>query len=307
MPQGKKEELSREEKIEFLNRIIESEDYTTNYQPLLEDFLEDPDPEVRALAIGGLWDYPDRDLIDHLLSAAKEDQSQEVRSKALVVLGRYIYEGSCAYYEIDLGPMEEMLRQDELPEEDFLRVRDFLLDVARDEKESLDSRRFAIEALSFLNDQEVSSLIQEAYNHPEVKMKVSAIFAMGRNGGEQWWPTILNELNSPVPEMQYEAVRAAGEAYLEEATPQLIALAEDAQDKTLRMTAIWSLGQTGGEDACEFLEELQFDQDEDREIREVAEAAWEELLILDMPEEELSFWDDDEEEEDAGGDGNGEY
>jgi HEAT repeat protein len=302
MSQKKREELSKEEKVEFLTRIIERDDYGTDYQPLLEDFLDDPDPEIRALAISGLWDYPDPTLIDYLFATAKEDPSQEVRSKALVVLGRYIYEGDSACYDLDLGPMEELIRQDELPEEDFQRIQGFLLSVSRDESESLDSRRFAIEALSFLHTPEVLSLIEEAYNHPDLKMKVSAIFAMGRNGHKRWWPFILKELDSTVLEPQYEAVRAAGEAYLEDATPRLISLIESTADKTLCLEAIWALGQTGGDAAYEFLKKLQSDQQEDEEISKVAEAALYELLIAEIPEEGAYLWYEDDED---WGDGNG--
>jgi hypothetical protein len=291
MAQKNREELSKEEKIEFLTRIIENSDYVVNYQPVLEDFLDDPDPEVRALAISGLWDYPDPALIDQLFSTAKEDPSQEVRSKALVVLGRYIYEGDLACYDLDFGSMEELIRHDELPEEDFWRVQDFLLNVARDENESLDSRRFAIEALSFLHDPEVLSLIEGAYNHPDLKMKVSAIFAMGRNGHERWEPFILRELDSAIPELLYEAVRATGEAYLEVATPRLISLIESTGEQTLRLEAIWALGRTGGDDAYEFLEGLLLDRQEDREVREVAEAALEELWLM---EEEEDWGEDDD-------------
>jgi hypothetical protein len=292
----KREELSKQEKIEFLTRIIERNDYIVNYQPVLEDFLDDADPEIRALAVSGLWDYPDPALIDYLLTAAKEDPSQEVRSKALVVLGRYIYEGDLACYDFDFGPMEELIRYDELPEENFRRVQDFLLQVAKDEDESLDSRRFAIEALSFLHDAEVLSLIEGAYNHPDLKMKVSAIFAMGRNSHESWEPFILRELDSTTPELQYEAVRAAGEAYLDRATHRLISLIESTEERTLRLEAIWALGRTGGDEAYVFLEELQFNRLEDREVREVAEAALEELWLMEEEKgEHLIFWDADDE------------
>jgi HEAT repeat protein len=136
-------------------------------------------------------------------------------------------------------------------------------------------------------------------------MKVSAIFAMGRNGHDRWWPFILKELDSTTPELQYEAVRAAGEACLEEATPQLVSLVEDTEDRTLRLEAIWALGQTGGDTAYEFLDELQFDLREDQETREVAEAALDELLMLKMYEEDTTFWDEDEEEVWGNGNGNG--
>lgn len=272
----KDEQLTKKEKIRFLTHIVEGGDYTTNYWPVLRDYLEDKDAEVRSLALDGLWDYPVPELIAPLFEIASNDPSQEVRSKAIVTLGRYIYEGSVAAYDFDWGAMEELMREDELPEEDFLRVKDFLLELVRDEGQPLDSRRFAIEALSFLNEPEVQDLIEAAYAHPDVKMKVSAIFAMGRQGDQRWADTLLNELDSEVKELQYEAVRAAGEAYLDKAAPRLKDLAL-ADDKDLQLEAIWALGKIGGEDVSEFLYDLA--DDEDKEVREMAEAALEELNL----------------------------
>jgi HEAT repeat protein len=272
----KGEQLTKEEKIEFLTRVVEVGDYSTDYWPVLRDYLEDKDAQVRSLALEGLWDYPMPELITPLFEIAMDDPSQEVRSKAIVTLGRYIYEGSMAVYDFDWGAMEELMREDELPEEDFLRVKDFLLQLVKDEGQPLDSRRFAIEALSFLNEPEVQDLIEAAYAHPDVKMKLSAIFAMGRQGDQRWADTLLKELDSEVEELQYEAVRAAGEACLDKAAPRLEELAL-ADDKDLQLEAIWALGKIGGESVSTFLYDLA--DDEDKEIREMAEAALEEVNL----------------------------
>ena len=272
----KGEQLTKEEKITFLTDVIEGEDYFTDYWPVLCDYLEDKDAEVRSLALDGLWDYPMPELIALLFEIARNDPSQEVRSKAIVTLGRYIYEGSMADYDFDWGAMEELMREDELPEEDFLRVRDFLFELVRDEGQPLDSRRFAIEALSFLNEPEVQDLIEATYTHPDVNMKVSAIFAMGRQGDQRWADPLLKELDSEVKDLQYEAVRAAGEACLDKAASRLKELAL-VDDKNLQLEAIWALGKIGGEDVSEFLYDLA--DDEDEEVREMAEAALEELNL----------------------------
>jgi HEAT repeat protein len=283
MEKGK--QLTKEEKIEFLTHVVEGDDYSTNYWPVLRDYLEDKEAEVRSLALEGLWDYPVPELIAPLFEIARNDPNQGVRSKAIVTLGRYIYEGNMADYDFDWGAMEELMREDELPEEDFLRVQGFLLELVQDEGQPLDSRRFATEALSFLNEPEVQDLIEAAYAHPDVKMKVSAIFAMGRQGDPRWADIILKGLDSEVKELQYEAVRAAGEACLNEAAPRLEELAL-VDDKNLQLEAIWALGKIGGEGVSEFLYDLADDKDE--EVREVVEAALEELNLRS----EILEWDE---------------
>jgi len=280
MDSKKVRQWGKKDKLRLLERIIDGEDFLTDYSEVLEELLKDEDPEVRAMAVRGLWDYPYPRFIDTLFDLALHDPAQEVRSQAIVTLGRYIYEGEMADYDFKLELPEgfEDFLEPELPEEDFLRVKNFLFTIFKDEQQPLSSRRSAIEALAFLSDPEILDLIEEAYNHPDPRMKVSAIFAMGRNGHQRWHPIILKELSNPDINIRYEAVRAAGEAYVEEATPILMELAEKGQDKDLRMEAIWALGKTGGKKAEPLLESLTLSEDKD--IREVAEAALEELRLV---------------------------
>ncbi len=267
----------KEERIARLKQIVEIPDYTDDYSSELTDHLNDPEPEVRMLAIQGLWDYPEPEYIPLLFAAAQNDPDEQVRCRAIITLGRYLYEGEMADYDLDLGPMEDVMRLGELSKKDFLNVKNFVLDVYRDESKTLDERRFAVEALSFLSDEEVFSILEEAYAHPDPKMKLSAIFGMGRSGNIRWMDIILNELYNPNPELQQEAIRAAGEAGLTEAGKDLWRLTY-ADDRETVLEAIWSLGQSGWEGAFDRLDELSIDG-ADSEIRETAEAALEEWYI----------------------------
>lgn len=270
---------SREAKIEFLDYVINDEErFSQDFLPLLGQLLDDQDAEVRKLAVTALWEYPEVEVIDWLFEIIRHDPSQEVRSKAVATLGRFVYEGEMADYDFPWGP-EDL---ESLPQEDFLRVTQFLLDLYRDKNQSLETRRFAVEALSFLMESEVVEVIREAYEHPDQKMKLSAVFAMGRNGNEAWSSTLLNELESSVPEMQYEATRAAGEYCLVEAAPILMRLAQSG-DQELALEALWSLGKTGGPGVRSFLEECATSGDSD--VVEISEAALGELELLEIIED----------------------
>jgi len=267
----------KEERIALLKRIVEVPDYMTDDSPVLRDHLDDPEPEVRMLAIQGLWDYPDAEFIPLLFAAAENDPDEQVRCRAIITLGRYIYEGEMGDYDFDFGPMDEVMRLDELSKEDFLKVKEFLIAIYRDEGKTLDERRFAVEALSFLNAEEVFDIIEEAHAHPEPKMKLSAIFGMGRSGNMRWTEVILNELQNPNPDLQREAIRAAGEAGLTDAGKDLWRLTY-SEDRETQLEAIWALGQSGWEGAFDRLDELSLDS-VDPEIQETAEAALEEWYI----------------------------
>jgi HEAT repeat protein len=295
-----RDRLSKDERIQFLSRIVEGRDYLTDYLPVLKDFLDDEEAEVRQLAISGLWDYPQPELIEVLFDKANNDPDEGVRCKAIITLGRYVYEGVMAEYDFDWGEIEEIMREEELPEEDFLRVKEFLLAVYRDQDNTIDEQRYAVEALSFSSEPEIIEIIEDAYAHPNNRMKMSAIFAMGRNGHSNWEDTILNELYSPVRELQLEAIKAAGEAGFDRAGKPLWRLTF-SDDQDVKLEAIWSLGQTGWEGAFERLDDLAFFS-EDEEIRDTAQAALEEWYLysgqLEDVYDEEEDWEEFDEDED---------
>jgi HEAT repeat protein len=291
-----------EEKIILLTSLVESEDAFSDNQTVYQSYLSDPDPEVRTLALKGLWEYPDPALIDPLMEIASHDPAPQARYQAIRTLGRYIYEGEMADYDFEWGTLE-----DELPQVDYQRVLIFLLDIARNPAASLDAQRFAIEALGFSSEPEVTDMVEQAYHSPHVEMKVSALFAMGRSGQTRWDSYVLADLDSPDRRLQFEAVRAAGELHLDEATPALLYLVRTATDQNLRHEAIWSLGHTTSLEAWQLLDDITLDPMEDEETRQVAEAALDEYYMFQqMAEyEEGEYFDDefdefDEAEDDSG-------
>ena len=282
---------SQEEKLELLERMANFPDFLSDEAPILRSYLHDPEAEIRALAIKGLWHHPEPEFIPLLITAAKQDPDEGVRCQAIRTLGRYIHEGEMADYDFDFGEMEELMRVDELPEEDFLRVKEFLLGIYQNEAKSLDERRFAVEALSFLIDEEILAIIEEAYAHPEPDMRLSAIFAMGRSGSTEWMDILRKEMYSPDPKLQWEAVRAVGEAQLDGLGKDLWRLTY-SEDPDIQEVAIWALGQSGWEGAFERLEELSM-VGNDPEIKEIAEEALEEWLFYSEIWEEDDEFDED--------------
>jgi HEAT repeat protein len=151
----------------------------------------------------------------------------------------------------------------------------------------------------------VHDLVKAAYASDEAKMRVSAVFAMGRTANAEWARPVEAEMQSREPEMRFEAARAAGELELQEAGPALAELTSDT-DQQVREAAIWSLGQIGGEFARESLTQL-LEQAEDDDAQEFIQEA---LENLDFTDEVQSFsmlefdeaGDDGELDVDDGGD-----
>jgi HEAT repeat protein len=221
--------------IDALVEIAEA-NFTVDFNSIFRLGLDDGDEQVRAHAIDGLWEDRSPDLVHILLDFLSSDPSVAVRAAAAVGLGRFVLMA-------ELGELEEELGHKIVQE---LRV------VIEDPEEALEPRRRAVEAISYSGHVDVSALIEEAYRHPAEKMKVSAIFSMGRSADPAWGPMVICELSSPNPEMRFEAARSCGELELREAVPTLIRMISDS-DREVQQAAIFALGKIGGQEARQAL------------------------------------------------------
>ena len=235
-------------------------DFEVNFGDIFRLGLEDEDAEVRTTAIEGLWEDEDVRLVPALVARLK-DPAPAVRAAAATSLGRFVLLG-------ELGKIRP---------DPFNQAHEALLVACKAAEEPIEVRRRALESLSYIGDETVIALIREAYDAPEEKMRVSAVFTMGRSADTRWAEYVKQELFSPNPELRYEAARACGELQLAETVPALKELAEDV-DSEVQEAALWALGQIGGDKARKIL--MQYCQAECEATREAAEAALDELEFL---------------------------
>lgn len=226
--------------------------------------LSDPDEEVRAHAVDGLWEDEELSTAAHLLDLLAGDPSQRVRAAAASGLARFVY-------RMEMRELSPTMAH---------RIRGSLLATVRSRTEPVEVRRRALEAISYLSEPEVRDLIAQAYADAEEKMRVSAVFAMGRNCHSAWLDPITREMKSPSPEMRYEAVRAAGELEDERAVGPLVSLLVD-DDREVRLAAIAALGAIGGEAALRALRYVAENGDDEAKL--AAAEALAELAFADDP------------------------
>jgi HEAT repeat protein len=194
--------------------------------------LQDEDAEVRACCIDGLWEDESPGLVNPLLTLLSVDPSVAVRAAAATSLGRFVLLA-------ELGELDEELGR---------KILEKLRKLIEDPHETLEVRRRVLEAMSYSGTKGVPEVIREAYRHPAEKMRVSAIFSMGRSADPAWGSTVIGELSSANPEMRYETARACGELELTEAVSDLIRLIGD-RDREVQQAAISALGKIGGREA----------------------------------------------------------
>jgi len=261
--------IAPERRRQIIHRLVDlaEDNFELNFDEIFRVCLFDEDAEVRTSAIDSLWECEDRTLIEPLVHLLRWDGDERVRAAAATALGRFALLAEC-------GKIREL---------DVARVDSTLLAAIDDETELFEVKRRAMEAISFRSLPRVREIILQAYRSGDPRLRVSAIFAMGRNCDLMWLPELLKELDSADPEMRYEAVKACGELGDERAVPRLIELVADP-DTEVELAAIGALGQLGGSAAKEKLQDCMGSLDE--VIRQAAEEALEELEFEEGP---LSF------------------
>lgn len=234
-----------------------------NFRQVLVVALDDPDADVRRSAIEGLWEAEDTGVLHRLLARLSVETEPSVRAALAQALGRFA--------ELDV--------HGQLPEHEGQRIREALTSLLAS-SEPVEVRRRALEAIAVYPDPSVLSAIEEAYWSGDHRLRVSAIYAMGRSLDRRWLPLLLDELQSEDPELRYEAATACGEIGAEEAIDDLIRLTSDA-DRDVQGAAILALGRIGGTLATNVLRQLA--RSADPVVREAAEEALAEAVFASDP------------------------
>jgi len=275
--------------LEDLETVAES-DTLVNFDEFAKMALRDEDPAVRVLAIRLLWECEEARLVPIFTEMMHEDLVEDVRAAAASALGKFVL----------LGELET------IPEE--LRISNVqnLLDVAMGEDLPMVRRR-ALESLGFSSHPKVPELIEKALKTQETQWLTSALYAMGRSADERWENLVQDYLSSEDGEVQFEAIRAAGELEIEDAREELFELLDRTNDDAdLRYAIIWSLSQIGGNSVKRKFEELveKCTDDEEAEWLEKALDNLElggdlnEMELLEFGEDKANAEDSDETDED---------
>ena len=243
---------------------LEEDNIELNFDAIFFLGLADGDAGVRRDSIRGLWENESRDLIDALTGLLADDHDAGVRAEAALALGRFVMHAEFedvkpAYAE----PLDQALRG-----------------VFQDESEAVEVRGRALESLGVRAAPWVRDLIEEAFESPERRLRLSAVHAMGRSCDESWLPALVAELKSDDDEMRFEAAGACGAIAGEAAAQHLLRLLEDA-DHEVQEAAIAALGEIGGEVAKAALMELK--ESEDERVRDAVAEALEALAFVDDP------------------------
>jgi HEAT repeat protein len=217
--------------------------------------LKDSSSPVRQKAVDLLWTDESVETMQSLMQLAESDTDSTVRTRALENLGRFLLLGEYGEIPADLAADAQAMT----------------LAIHQDEREPIEIRRRALEALANSSHASVEQLIRAAYADGNQELRLAALFAMGRTCSKIWRDQLLDELENDNFEFVYEAIRACGHIQLEESV-QRIAEYAFSEDQEIQTMAIWSLGEIGGRQAFEVLTRLDEDAEDDALATAIDEA-----------------------------------
>lgn len=252
--------LSVDGRLELVRSLqpLADVDFELDFSAIYRMAMTDDDAGVRAAAIGGLNEDEDVRLVPRFAQALRDDTASIVRAAAARALAHFIL----------LGELNKLRQRS------FDNARAALIEAYNNPDEHVIVRSRAIEALGYTSADGIPEMIAAAYASTDATMRTSAVLAMGRSADKRWADVAQKELHSSYPDMRYEATRACGELGLTAAVPALVELTEDV-DARIQETALWALGQIGGNTAQRTLQ--RYLHNESATLRKVAREALEEL------------------------------
>ncbi len=249
---------------------LSDESVEFNFNRVYRIALADPDPVIRQLAIGDLWEDEGKDLPPIFVDMLRSDSSDDVRAAAADALS--VAAGAVAGGESTVLDREMLI--------------ELFGDIVEDPAESPIVRRRSLGAIAeFSDDPRIPELIRLALDDEDQALVAGAIFAMGRTTSERWVPELIDFLQSEDSELRFEAARASGLIGDQDVVPELAELIYDA-DSEVRAAAIDALGAIGGAAAIRVLRQVE--QDEEFEEIEIVDDALDAATLTVNPLERQS-------------------
>jgi hypothetical protein len=235
-----------------------------------------------AAELAGDLTVINNDLADMLLTiAGSADEPEQLRARAAISLGPILEQA-------DIDGFED---PDDVPitEATFHNIQNSLEKIYRDKGTPKDVQRRILEASVRAPQLWHQNAIRHAYSSGDKDWVLTAVFSMRWVRGFDH--QILQALKNEDPEINYQAVIAAGNWELDGAWPRIVELVHDAHcSKPLLLAAIGALSCIRPAEARNILEDLTESDDE-----EIAEAVSEAMAVSEDPTGE----EGDEDEEDG--------
>ena len=235
---------------------------------------------VLAAEMAGDFTVVNGQLVEALLAILRNsEESQEVRARAAISLGPILeYADTEGFEDSDDVPISER---------HFQQIQKSLRELYMDAQIPKEVRRRILEASVRAPQEWHKNAVLAAYSSGDNAWKLTAVFCMRFLRGFD--KQIVEELKNEIPDIQLEAVLAAGNWGVAAGWPQIVALIHSGKTpKPLLLAAIEAVPSIRPQEASEVLSGLIESDDED-----IIEAVQEALAMTEEPAGEGEDGEDD--------------
>jgi hypothetical protein len=262
------------------------------FHEILTDNNASESDRLIAAELAGDFTVINDELSDALIGiVSRGDQSEQLRSAAAISLGPVLEEADLEQADLEQADTDEFENPDDVPisAPTFHRIRRALHELYDDDRVPKQVRRRILEASVRAPQNWHRDAISRAYSSGDKDWMLTAVFSMRQVRGFD--DQILEALKSSDPEIEYEAVKAAGNWELNFAWSHIAGLVQDpATPKNLLLAAIEVVVGIRPQEAGAILFDLADSDDE-----EIAEAADEAIAIAEGSSGDI---EDDEDTDD---------
>ncbi len=255
--------------LAMLRRMAE-QDALVDFDAVYEMAMEDPNADLRRLAVAAAENNRSPRLLERLLELCARDPDEMVRGAAADRLGAFAYEA-------EVG---------EFSETEAREIEQVLLDRVRSETESQSVQAAAMASAGYLSTEAVREEVRRALARPG--LRVAAVRAMGRNCDPVWTEVLVEQMGSDEVAVRREAAEAAADY---EGCLEALSDLVDDPDLSVRLAAISSLGKMGGAEARDVL--VYCYESSDPAIKQAATEALQEIEETEDPLGSLGYEEDE--------------
>lgn len=228
--------------------------------------LNDEDPIIRRGSLKLLMDNRKSYFLDRLISISKQDPDTEVRLDAISTLG---------YFLMDTDTAERGKNK----AEKVLKTLESLM-----ESPDKMTRLRVMEALAYVDHPSIIPLVYASLTSDIDAEIASGLRAVQNSLNRRWAANVIENLDHPNPDVQYEAIKAVGELQLKRARNRILRLLAqfDQLDDDILDATILTASQLGGNQVKEMIEMIEEIFEDEEDMAELFEEAKSNLELVDF-------------------------
>ena len=228
--------------------------------------LNDEDPIIRRGSLKLLMDNRKSYFLDRLISISKQDPDTEVRLDAISTLG---------YFLMDT----DMAERGKNKAEKVLKTLESLM-----ESPDKMTRLRVMEALAYVDHPSIIPLVYASLTSDIDTEIASGLRAVQNSLNRRWAANVIENLDHPNPDVQYEAIKAVGELQLKRARNRILSLLArfDQLDDDILDATILTASQLGGNQVKEMIEMIEEIFEDEEDMAELFEEAKSNLELVDF-------------------------